>query len=69
MKLHTISINNLKRRKAKMAFLTIGLMVGIATIVTLVTLTHSMSSDIERKMDEFGARVPARVPCSPYSGG
>ena len=57
MKLHTISINNLKRRKAKMAFLTIGLMVGIATIVTLVTLTRSMSNDIERKMDEFGANI------------
>jgi len=57
MKLHTISINNLKRRKAKMVFLTIGLMVGIATIVTLVTLTRSMSSDIERKMDEFGANI------------
>jgi len=57
MKLHTISINNLKRRKAKMAFLTIGLMVGIATIVTLVTLTRSMSTDIERKMDEFGANI------------
>ena len=57
MQLHNISINNLKRRKAKMAFLTIGLMVGIATIVTLVTLTRSMSSDIERKMDEFGANI------------
>jgi len=57
MKLHNISINNLKRRKAKMAFLTIGLIVGIATIVTLITLTRSMSSDIERKMDEFGANI------------
>jgi putative ABC transport system permease protein len=57
MKLHTISINNLKRRMAKMAFLTVGLMVGIATIVTLITLTRSMSSDIERKMDEFGANI------------
>ena len=57
MKLHTISINNLRRRKAKMAFLTIGLMVGIATIVTLVTLTTSMSSDIGKKMDEFGANI------------
>ena len=57
MKLHNISINNLKRRKAKMAFLTIGLMVGIATIVTLVTLTRSMSRDIESKMDEFGANI------------
>lgn len=57
MRLHNISINNLRRRKAKMAFLTIGLMVGIATIVTLITLTSSMSSDIERKMDEFGANI------------
>ena len=57
MKLYNISINNLKRRKAKMAFLTVGLMVGIATIVTLVTLTRSMSRDIERKMDEFGANI------------
>jgi putative ABC transport system permease protein len=57
MKLHTISINNLRRRKAKMAFLTVGLMVGIATVVTLVTITSSMSRDIERKMDEFGANI------------
>jgi putative ABC transport system permease protein len=57
MKLHNIAINNLRRRKAKMAFLTIGLMVGIATIVTLITLTRSMSSNIERKMDEFGANI------------
>jgi putative ABC transport system permease protein len=65
MKLHTIAINNLKRRKAKMAFLTIGLTVGIATIVTLVTLTRSMSSDIERKMDEFGANILI----TPHSNG
>jgi len=31
--------------------------VGIATIVTLVTLTASMSSDIGKKMDEFGANI------------
>ncbi|HLO24700.1 MAG TPA: FtsX-like permease family protein [Geobacteraceae bacterium] len=57
MNLHNISLNNLRRRKAKMAFLTIGLAVGIATIVTLTTLTLSMSGDIERKMDEFGANI------------
>jgi putative ABC transport system permease protein len=57
MKLHNISLNNLRRRKAKMAFLTIGLVVGIATIVTLVTLTESMSGDMERKLNEFGANI------------
>jgi len=72
MKLHNISINNLRRRKAKMAFLTIGLMVGIATIVTLVTITNSMSSDIARKMDEFGANIlitPASRDLSMSYGG
>jgi putative ABC transport system permease protein len=57
MNLQSIALNNLRRRKAKMAFLTIGLSVGIATIVTLVTLTRSMSGDIERKMEEFGANI------------
>jgi putative ABC transport system permease protein len=57
MKLHNISLNNLRRRKAKMIFLTIGLMVGIATIVTLVTLSQSMAGDIERKLNEFGANI------------
>lgn len=40
-----------------MAFLTLGLLVGIATIVTLITLTKSMEQDIERKMEEFGANI------------
>ncbi len=57
MRLHNIAINNLRRRKLKTAFLTVGLMVGIGTIVTLLTITKSMSSDIERKMDEFGANI------------
>lgn len=57
MKLHNISLNNLMRRKARMVFLTIGLTVGIATVVSLITLTRSMSGDIERKMDEFGANI------------
>jgi putative ABC transport system permease protein len=57
MQLTTIAFNNLRRRTMKMAFLTIGLAVGIATIVTLITLTSSMSHDIERKMEEFGANI------------
>lgn len=57
MKLHNIAANNLRRRKGKMAFVTIGLAVGIATVVALITLTNSMSQDIGRKMDEFGANI------------
>jgi putative ABC transport system permease protein len=57
MHLASIAFNNLRRRTMKMAFLTLGLAVGIATIVTLITLTRSMSHDIERKMEEFGANI------------
>lgn len=57
MKLHNIAANNLRRRKGKMAFVTIGLAVGVATVVALITLTNSMSQDIGRKMDEFGANI------------
>jgi putative ABC transport system permease protein len=57
MKLHNISFNNLGRRKGKMIFLVLGLFIGIATIVTLLSITESMSRDIEDRLDQFGANI------------
>lgn len=57
MRLSHIALNNLRRRKGRMLFLVVGLSIGIATVVSLVTLTRSLSSDIERKMEEFGANI------------
>ena len=57
MKLYNISFNNLRRRKAKMVFLVMGLFIGIATIVTLLSITESMSRDIEDRLDRFGANI------------
>lgn len=57
MKLHNISFNNLRRRKGKMIFLVLGLFIGIATIVTLLSITESMSRDIEDRLDQFGANI------------
>lgn len=57
MRLHNISINNLKRRKGKTLFLTIGLLIGVTTVVTLVTLTRAMEEDIGKKLDELGANI------------
>jgi putative ABC transport system permease protein len=57
MRLHNISINNLKRRKGKTLFLTIGLLIGVTTVVTLVTLTKAMEEDIGKKLDELGANI------------
>jgi len=57
LKLHNISFNNLRRRKGKMIFLVLGLFIGIATIVTLLSITESMSRDIEDRLDQFGANI------------
>ena len=57
MKLHDIAINNLRRRKGKLVFLVIGLMVGVASVVALVTTVRALQEDIAHKMEEFGANI------------
>ncbi|MFH1722799.1 MAG: FtsX-like permease family protein [Candidatus Altiarchaeota archaeon] len=57
MKLTDIAFDNLKRRKSKMAYLVVGMIIGIATIVTLVTITSAMQEDVQKKLDEFGANI------------
>lgn len=57
MKLYHISYSNLKRRKGKVIFLVLGLVLGIATIVTLLSITESMTRDIEERLDRFGANI------------
>ncbi|MBU4342187.1 MAG: ABC transporter permease [Candidatus Altiarchaeota archaeon] len=57
MKLKDIALDNLKRRKSKMAFLIIGMVIGIATVVTIFTITQAMQEDVQKKLDEFGANI------------
>lgn len=57
MKLETIALNNLFRRKSRMAFLVIGLLIGVATVVTLVSLSNALTSDIQHKMENYGANI------------
>ncbi|PKM80607.1 MAG: ABC transporter permease [Firmicutes bacterium HGW-Firmicutes-14] len=57
MKLHNIAINNLRRRKAKMAFLMAGMIIGIATIVILYTITTGMEQEIADKFDQIGSNM------------
>jgi len=57
MKLQDISIGNLRRRKAKMIFLILGLVIAVSTVVTLVTVSRAMKTDIATKLDEFGANI------------
>ncbi len=57
MNLQTIALNNLRRRKARLAFLVMGLLVGIATVVTLISLTEALTMEAEHKIDSFGANI------------
>lgn len=57
MNLRTIAFNNLRRRKARVAFLLTGLFLGVATVVTLLSLTRSLTAEVEHKLDNFGANI------------
>ncbi|NIQ97037.1 MAG: ABC transporter permease [Desulfuromonadales bacterium] len=57
MNLFTIAWNNLRRRKARLVFLLLGLLVGVATVVTLVTLSESLIMDAQHKMENYGANI------------
>ncbi len=57
MKLRDIALNNLRRRKAKVFFLVMGLLVGVAAVVALITTTSILEEDVAHKMDEFGANI------------
>ena len=57
MRLLSISLNNLRRRKGRTLFQALGLLIGIAAVVALVAVTTAMRADIEKKIDEFGTNI------------
>ena len=57
MTLKDIALLNLRRRKAKAAFLLAGLLIGVTTVVALVSLVEAMQEDITDKLDRFGANI------------
>jgi len=57
MKLETIALNNLRRRKSRLVFLVSGLLIGVATVVTLVSLATSLTEDVQHKMENYGANI------------
>ncbi|HWI55259.1 MAG TPA: FtsX-like permease family protein [Desulfobacteria bacterium] len=63
MQLKDIALKNLQRRKSKMLFLVFGIVFGIATIVTLFTLTGAMEKSVSQKIQENGIKL-AVVPKS-----
>ena len=59
MTLIEIAIKNMSRRKAKAAFILAGLMIGVATVVALISFTRAMTADINHKLEKYGANILA----------
>lgn len=57
MRIRSIAWANLKRRKAKAAFLVIGISIGIATVVALLTLSRVIKDEIGTQLDQYGANI------------
>lgn len=59
MTLIEIALKNMSRRKAKAAFILAGLMIGVATVVALISFTRAMTADINSKLEKYGANILA----------
>jgi len=57
MNIFQIAFNNLRRRKVKMLFLMLGLVVGIATVVAFQSIIQGMNLDLGNRIDELGANA------------
>ncbi|MGB2689896.1 MAG: ABC transporter permease, partial [Desulfobacterales bacterium] len=57
MTLKEIAYRNLIRRKGKAAFILAGLVIGVATVVAIIGFTEAMTSDINDKIEKYGANI------------
>jgi len=57
MTLNAISIKNLLRRKGKAAFVLAGLVIGVSTVVGILSYVEAMTNDINHKLEKYGANI------------
>ncbi|MEW6673485.1 MAG: FtsX-like permease family protein [Thermodesulfobacteriota bacterium] len=57
MTLKEIAFRNLMRRKTKAVFILAGLMIAVATVVTVISLVEAMTEDINHKLEKYGANI------------
>ena len=57
MRLRTVALDNLRRRKSRAAFLVAGLLVGVGTVVTLLTLSAALTVEAQNNLETFGANI------------
>lgn len=72
MRLRTIAIGNLRRRKGKAALVVIGLAVAVAAFVLVLSLVVSLRATMDDKLSKFGSNLvvtPASTQLSLTYGG
>ncbi len=52
-----IAVKNLLRRKGKAAFILAGLIIGVATVVAVISFADTMTNDINHKLEKYGANI------------
>ena len=57
MRISTIALANLRRRKGKALFLMSGIGIGIGTAVALLSLSGALRDEIGSQLDRFGANI------------
>jgi putative ABC transport system permease protein len=57
LKLRTVAFSNLRRRKSRAAFLVAGLLVGIGTVVALLTLSRALTEQAQNNLETYGANI------------
>lgn len=57
MKLYNISLQSLRRRKSRTTFLVIGLLLAVASFVTLYVVSENVNKSVAENLDEFGANM------------
>jgi putative ABC transport system permease protein len=57
MTLGDIAISNLRRRKGRAFFVLAGLLIGVSTVVALLSLVAAMKADINHKLEMYGANI------------
>ena len=57
MRLEHIVLHNLRRRKGRAIFLVTGLLIGVATVVTLLSLTDALGQRAQNELENFGANI------------
>jgi putative ABC transport system permease protein len=57
MTLKDITLSSLKRRKAKAAFILVGLLIGVSAVVAFMSLVNALTHDINEKLEKYGANI------------